>query len=299
MENPITHSHAPLVSILTVNYRQPAITMEFVRSIMQISYPNWELIVVNNGENDDALEKELQEYEKVKLINSEANLGFAGGNNLGLKYCSGKYVLFINNDTEVESDFLEPLVSIFQNDNQIGMVSPLIVFDFDRSTIQYAGSTRLNQFTMRNKGIGTGETNKGQYSGNRITDYIHGAAMLVPAQVISEVGKMREEYFLYYEEYDWCYRVSQAGYKIYFCGDSLVFHKESASTGVMSPLKTYYLTRNRLHFAKMNFTKVNMVISFLFFSLVSMPFHLFKFMLSGRFDLAKAMIKGWVWNFYN
>ena len=286
----------PLVSFITVNYHQPEVTLDLLASLQKLTYPNWECVVVNNGDKDDRLFSAIQKMEKVQYLDTGKNLGFAGGNNKGLAAAKGKYLYFINNDTEVSPDILEPMVELAEKTPDLGMVSSKILFFHDKATIQYAGFTELQTSTMRNSGIGFGEEDRGQYDDIRTTAFVHGASMMVPARVIKEVGPMHEDYFLYYEEYDWCQRVKNAGYQIYYCGPSKIYHKESISTGEDSPLKTYYLTRNRLLFARRNFKWKTRMAAMLYFAAVAMPIHLLKKLSRGQIKQAMAMIKGFGWN---
>ena len=221
-----------------------------VNSLKNLTYPNWECVVVNNHEMDEELQCAFSNDDRIKIIATNSNLGFAGGNNAGLPYCNGEYVYFINNDTEVFPDLLESVVQLFESNPKVGMISSKIIFYHDKKTLQYAGATEMNKITIRNSSIGFGEEDRGQYNEVRKTAFVHGASMVVPRKLIDQVGMMHDDYFLYYEEYDWCERFKKAGYDIYYCGVSGLYHKESISTGVNSPLKVYYLTRNRLLFAK-------------------------------------------------
>tara|TARA_B100000378_G_scaffold223867_1_gene187457 strand:- start:1156 stop:2073 length:918 start_codon:yes stop_codon:yes gene_type:complete len=286
----------PLVSFLTVNYRQPEVTLQLLRSLQKLDYPKWEIIVVENGDEDSALSGPLANDPRATYYATHQNLGFAGGNNAGLHLCKGEYTLFINNDTEVEPDFLSSLISFVVKQPKLGMLSPKICFYQQPDTIQYAGFYPMSTITIRNSGIGWMEKDLGQYNDVRTTAYIHGAAMLVPRKVIDEVGVMYEDYFLYYEEYDWCERIKQAGYEIWYYGASTVYHKESVSTGQDSPLKIYYLTRNRLLFARRNYPAWRSALAFLYFGLVAVPKNTLQWFLKGRKDLAMAFLKGFWWN---
>lgn len=288
---------APLISFLTVNFRQPEVTLQLLQSLQYLTYPQWECIVVNNDRHDPELEAAIKNFANIKYISTDSNLGFAGGNNAGLPHCKGEYVYFINNDTEVDPGLLEPMVNCFKQNEGVGMVSSKIIFDPDRETLQYAGATELNPYTMRNRSIGYGEKDRGQYDFCKPTGFVHGASMMVPMEVIRGIGPMYEEYFLYYEEYDWCQRIRNAGYRIFYCGESKIYHKESISTGVNSPFKTYFLTRNRLLFARRNYSGLTWLINFAYFSLLALPVHLCKNIVKGNFALAKAMLKGYIWNF--
>ena len=286
----------PKVSILSVTYNNWHLTEDLLRSIHRITYPNWEIVIVDNGSSDKVSEDLIIQYPDVIFLRSNKNLGFAGGNNFGMEKCDGDFVLFINNDVEVESDFIEPLVAAFSEYPNVGMASPRIHYFSPPGVCQYAGCTEINPFTIRNITIGNGQKDVGQFLESRITGYVHGAAMLVSKNVIEKVGMMYEDYFLYYEEYDWCHRIKKNGYQAIYVGSSLVHHKESASTGQNSPLRTYYLTRNRLLFARRNFSFKNRIISMFFFTLVSVPKNIFSLAIKGQFNLIGAFIRGVWWN---
>lgn len=286
----------PLVSIITINYNQSAVTKDFLASIKNITYPEIEVIVIDNGSPNDTPEKLLEEFPDIHLILSKENLGFAGGNNLGVKIAKGKYCLFINNDTEVEPDFLEALVERLESNPDIGMLSPKIKFHHTPDTIQYAGYTPFNRITLRQHLIGFRQKDRGQFDKGGYTFAGHGAAMMVPMSVIQEVGMMAELFFLYYEEHDWCERIKMAGYKAYYEPKSTVWHKESISTGKESPLKAYYITRNRILFARRNVRKSFKWLTILYlFTMVPLNFSI-RYLKNRQFDLFKAAWKGMLWN---
>jgi len=293
----MTENVFPLVSIITVNYNQTAVTCELLESLRKITYPNFETIIVDNGSTSDSPEKIEILYPEYHLVRSKENLGFAGGNNLGVRHSSGDFLLFINNDTEVEPGFLEPLVRMLKSDPGIGMVSPKIRFYYAPDTIQYAGYTPLNRISMRQHLVGYKEPDHGQYDAARQTFSIHGAAMMIPRRIISEVGLMAEMYFLYYEEHDWAERVKRAGYSIWYEPASLVLHKESISTGKDSPLKTYYITRNRFLFVRRNSKGIYMFLSLMYLSFIAFPKGLVRYIFRGRLDLAKSVWRAYFWNF--
>ena len=288
-------SDLPLVSILTVNYNQAGVTADLLQSLRRVRYPRIEIVVVDNGSVEDC-DWLSDRYREIQLVKTGENLGFAGGNNFGLPYCSGEYVLFINNDVEVEPDFIEPLLEVFSSFPAVGMASPRIHFYDEPGLIQYAGSTPLNPFTIRNSTIGYRHIDTGQFLDSRPTAFIHGAAMMVPSRLIVEVGPMTDDYFLYYEELDWCSRMVKAGYQVIYAGRSLVHHKESVSVGKLSPLKTYYMTRNRLLYARRNFGFGERLVAMLFFCFVSIPKNLAGYVFRGEWSLAKAFLKGVYWN---
>jgi GT2 family glycosyltransferase len=289
----------PLVSIITVNYNQSGVTFDLLRTLQLITYPNVEVIVVDNASPDDDPDLIKEKYPEIILIKSDRNLGFAGGNNLGVRASKGEYLMFINNDTEVPSGFLEPMVELLEADHGIGMVSPKIKFYWDPTIIQYAGFTKMNPYTIRNKGLGYYKKDGVEFDQLSQTESIHGAAMMVPRRVIKEVGMMTEVYFLYYEEHDWAEMIKRAGYKIYYQPKSYILHKESVSTGKDSPFKTYYIARNRLVFARRNFSGFPFLVSWGFQSFVSIPKNTLMYLFTGQIGHLKAYLKAIFWNVFH
>ena len=224
-----------------------------VTSLLQVTYPRIEIIVVDNASPTDNPDIITQQFPQVKLIKSQENLGFAGGNNLGIAQAMGEYLLFLNNDTEVDPGFIEPLVQSFQQNSTAGIASPKIIYYGTNKVIQYAGSLGINSWTGRSITIGNLEQDHGQYNSSQLTQLADGAAMMVPRKVIDIVGLMPEVYFLYYEELDWCESIKRAGYTCHYVANSTIYHKESVSIGKSSVLKTYYMNRNRLLFIRRNF----------------------------------------------
>ena len=237
-----------LVSIITINYNGLADTCELIDSIPFSS--TVEMIVVDNGSHDDEASVIERRYPHITVVRSDRNLGFAGGNNLGIKAAHGKYLFLLNNDTTFES--FQPLIDRLESSPKIAVVCPKIRFSWDDCPIQFAGYTPLSSVTLRNRAIGCGETDRGQYSTAHPTPYAHGAAMMVKREALERVGLMPECYFLYYEELDWSMMFTRAGYEIWYEPGCTIYHKESRTTGQGSPLRTYYITRNRLLFAQRN-----------------------------------------------
>ncbi|MBN2615887.1 MAG: glycosyltransferase family 2 protein [Bacteroidales bacterium] len=288
--------HYPLVSLITVNFNQSEVTCALIESLNRITYPNLEVIVVDNHSTEDDPTSIKQRFPNIVLIQNPINYGFAAGNNYGLMRARGEYVLLLNNDIEVPPDFLEPLVELLETNQDIGAVSPKIKFYYQPDTIQYAGYTTIDKLTMRNTSIGYWEKDKGQYNDERETAYAHGAAMLVPMRVVKEIGLMSYIFFLYYEEADWCARISSAGYKIYYSGKSYVLHKESVSTGKMSSLKIYYQNRNRIVFMRRSLKGAEYTKALLYQLLIAIPKNAFKFLLKGKISYFIAYYRAIGWH---
>ncbi|MBK7173938.1 MAG: glycosyltransferase family 2 protein [Bacteroidales bacterium] len=289
----------PLVSIITVNFNHPEVTCALLASLRKITYPNIEVIVIDNASPDDDPSMIIENYPEIQFIQSKVNLGFAGGNNIGTRIAKGKYVLFINNDTEVEPGFLEPLVDKCESNPSIGGVSPKIRFYSKPDTIQYSGFTPINPYTIRSKGVGFGEKDKGQYDKDSPTPFVHGAAMMVPMEVIRKVGMMAESYFLYYEELDWGARIRRAGFELWYVGNSLIMHKESISTGKLSPFKTYYINRARLLYLRRNVAGAQFFIALLFQTFVSIPKNILTYLFKGEMKHLAAYSRAVSWHLQN
>jgi GT2 family glycosyltransferase len=286
----------PLASVVTINYNQSEVTCEFLRSFRNVTYPRIEIFVVDNASPNDHPEIIKEQFPDIHFIQTRTNLGFAGGNNVALPYCKGKYILFINNDTEVEPGFLEPLVEVLEENHEVAMVSPKIHYFHEPKTFQFAGFTPIHPITIRNFAIGFGEKDNGQYNMTCETGSIFGAAMLVSMEVIKKVGMMTEKFFLYYEEHDWAEHIKKAGYKIYYQGKSLVLHKESLATVKESPFQIFYLTRGRILYARRNNRSITKLLSMLYLNLIAVPKQILYWLVKKRPDLAKASIRALWWH---
>jgi GT2 family glycosyltransferase len=288
----------PLVSIITINYNGRKLTEDLLKSLDKITYPKVEVIVVDNASKEslDGLETD---FPAIKLLKSEENLGFAGGNNLGIKHAKGAYFLLINNDAEADPGFLEPMVERMQSHPEIGIISPKIVYHFAQDTIQYAGGKPISLTTGRGSFIGSKAKDDGTYDTSGYTDLSHGAAMMIRREVVEKIGMMPDFYFLYYEELDYCEAVKKAGFKLWYEAKSRVLHKESMTVGKLSPLKSYYMNRNRVAFLRRHAEGWRRRFSILWFVFISLPSQTIRFFIKGQLNLISPMFKGAFWNLSN
>jgi hypothetical protein len=296
----------PLVSLITVNFNQTDATCDLLDSIRRQDFQNLEIFVVDNGSRENPEQVFLEKYPEVGFIRSEQNLGFAGGNNLALKQAKGDFIFFVNNDAELTEGCIERLLSLFEKVPDLGIVSPLICYFSENNSklqtpnsklIQYAGMTRVNPFTGRNRTIGNKEPDKGQFAENQSTAYAHGAAMMISRRVLEQVGPMDEGFFLYYEELDWCERIRRAGFSVWVERRARVYHKESLTVAKLGALKTYYLNRNRVWFMRRNYGGWRLAVFYVFLFLVTIPKNVLLFLLRGETDNLKAFLRGVWWNF--
>ncbi|SFE93089.1 hypothetical protein SAMN05518672_112104 [Chitinophaga sp. CF118] len=290
-------NRTPLVSIIALNYNQTTVTCEFLESTKKLTYSNFETIVVDNGSAVDPTQQiNAGNYPNVKLFLSPVNLGFTGGNNLGIEHAKGDFIFIVNNDTEVTPDLLTHLLNPFFEDASIGVVCPKIRFYHHSNVIQYAGFHKMNLLTGRTWAVGSKEEDKGQHDVSGPTWCAHGAAMMVKREVIEKVGRFADKFFIYYEESDWSARILRAGYKIYYNSDGLIFHKESITMGKESPVKAYYHTRNRILYMRRNSNKLQLTAFLFFFSFLTFPKAVCTYALKGQFKHLKSFIRGTFWN---
>ena len=278
------------LSIITINYNGLKDTYELIDSIP--FKENMEVIVVDNASKQDEASVISERYPQVKVIRCKHNLGFAGGNDLGIKEAKGEYILLINNDTYFKEFNIDPLIERFESSDKIGIVCPKLRFAWGNNPIQYAGYTPLANITVRNQAIGFGEEDYGQYDKAHPTPYAHGAAMLIKREAIDKVGFMPECFFLYYEEIDWSMMFTRAGYEIWYDPACTVYHKESQTTGQNSPLRTYYITRNRLLLVKRNYKGINKYLSYIYLIGIVGLRDILKYTFIQQPGLLKAVLKG-------
>ncbi len=293
----------PKVSFITVNFNQLEVTLEMIQSIYDTTKIPFEIIVVDNASKVDPQEALRKQFPEVIYIQSGGNLGFAKANNLGVDASKGDYLFFVNNDTELTESLAQNLAQFLAENPTVGAVSPLICYFPEgekgaADVIQYAGTTELSAWTGRNQTIGEKEIDRGQFDTPQSTAYAHGAAMMVPRKVVDEVGAWPEDFFLYYEELDWCAQIKKAGYQIFVVPTTKIYHKESLTIGPESPLKVFYINRNRVLFMRRNHSIRSLIPYFVFLWLVTYPKNIVTYLLRGKSNLMKAFHRGVWWNLF-
>lgn len=289
------------VSVITVNFNQSYITELLLASISNTNtYTNIEIIVVDNGSKENSVPNWQSQYPGIKFIRSDANLGFAGGNNLGIKASTGDYLFFVNNDTEFTPGLIDEMIKVMEANSSIGMASPKIRYFDEPATLQYAGFTPMNYYTCRNSTIGLLEKDNGQYDNTTgPTGYAHGAAMMLKREAMDKAGMMAENFFLYYEEMDWCDHIKKAGYEVWFIPAGLIYHKESVSVGKASGLKEYFMNRNRILFIRRNAPLQARLFFYLYFILIVTPRNLLNYSKNKQKGFGKLLLKAIWWNLTN
>lgn len=287
------------VIIILLNYCGTEDTLNCIASLEQIEYDNYEILVVDNASPDNSYEilKEALKDTPHTLLKSEFNGGFAKGNNIGIEYAmnhGADYVLLLNTDTLVEKDFLTNLMECYENYPEAGIVGSKILYESKRDYIWYGGGD-IDFKRFYGYHYGEKHRDEGQYDKECEVNFITGCVMLIGRDVIKKVGGLPEEYFMYFEDADYCVQVKDAGYKLYYCPNAIVYHKVSASTGgEESPFGIKWGTRNRIIFMskfKNKVSKINYLKANIFFYLTRIIKALSYFS-HGKFEKVKALKEG-------
>ena len=239
----------PRVAVILLNWNGYELTKACVDSLLEATYPNSEVFVVDNGSVDGSPARLKQAFPFLTLIENGENLGFARGCNVGIRAAvetGADYVLLLNNDSVVSPGFLEPLVKYALSTPRTGLVSGKILLQSDRNTIWFAGGRVFRLYGARVRGhlaVDNGSFDRCERSGA-----CTGAMMLIPRHVLEQVGLLPEEYFFGMEEWDYSLTVSRAGFDLLYCGESVVFHHSDGSHQNLSPKFLYCGHRNRLVF---------------------------------------------------
>lgn len=238
------------VGIVILNWNGREVLQDCLRSISALRYPRFEVIVVDNGSRDGSTEMLGRDYPNVLRIENNVNLGFAAGNNQGIRLAlerGNDFVMVLNNDTILDPDCLSRLVGRAQSDSQIGAVSPKIYFAEAPDRLWFAGGT-FNHWTGRNGHVGYKRRDSGAWDTPREIQFACGCAFAAPRRVWQEVGGFDESLFRSSEDMDWSIRVRKAGYKLFYEPSSIVWHRESfdiiRNEGHAG--QVYFYTRNPL-----------------------------------------------------
>ena len=248
----------PLVYIIILNWNGLKDTIECLDSVIKLNYPNFRLVVVDNGSTDGSTDIISRNYPKVIVLENEENLGYAKGNNVGIRYAlenNADYVWLLNNDTVVEQNALLNMVIEAEGDPHSGIIGSKIYYPNSGKKIWFAGAM-INWSRGISNHIGMNETDVGQYDYVKEIDRVAGCSMLVKREVCNRVGLFDDNFFLYVEEVDWCVRARRAGFKCLFVPSSIVYHKGLTSVsliGACSKVFNYYNTRNFLYLIQKSF----------------------------------------------
>ena len=261
------------VAIIIVNWKQYELTKSCLSTLKSSKFNDFQIILIDNESNQKDLNDLKNQFDQVKTFTSEKNLGFTGANNIGINYAiknQFEYVMLLNNDTEIDKNFINPLLEAFQKYNKLGAVQPVIMNFYQNKKVWNAGGN-LNKFFGY-----TSVIKKPKYI-NRKIDWITGCCILIKTVVIKKVGLLDENFFAYYEDVDWSIRIKKAGYDLAVVKSSLIYHhgskasKNESSEGTLSPFVHYLNIRNHIFLLRKNKDIFNSfgILVFQFFKILS------------------------------
>ena len=244
-----------LAVIILLNYNGEKDTIECLNSLKRLTYDNYLVLVVDNHSSNQSVQalRDCQVELGFEMLEADENNGFSAGNNIGIKFAlehQADYIVLLNNDTLVEPDFLERLLEPFEVCDRCGLTTSTIYYEDDRKKVWCAGG-EFNQNTFKVTMLGNGNTEYHVPAAIKEVTFSTGCCMCIKAELLQSIGFLDEHFFLYEEDTEFCYRVIQSGWKIYYAPQSIVYHKVSSSTGggeKASPLTQYYMVRNKMIF---------------------------------------------------
>jgi GT2 family glycosyltransferase len=247
----VAQQPSPLVYIVVLNWNGWHDTIPCIESLRQLSYPSYHIVVVDNASSDGSEERIRAACPDITVLQSGANLGFAGGNNVGIRYAleqGADYVWLLNNDAFALPDSLSPLVQRAESDPQIGFVGSKILYASQPDVVWFAGGAILPR-NARGAYI-SGVPNDDRLPPAHEPGYLAGTSLLARDAAIRHIGLVPECYFLYYEEVDWQYTGRRAGWKLMYEPASVVLHKVSRTVVLDSPIQAFHNARSRMIFVR-------------------------------------------------
>src|SRR5579871_3843321 len=249
--------HMPRVAVIVLNWKRPVDSMRCLESLQALTYPAEcrHIIYVDNASRDGSVQRVAQSFPDVTVIENAANLGYAGGNNVGLRRAcadGAEYVLVLNNDTVVDPQLLDNLVAFAASHPRLGAATPKILESAEPTRIWSAGCT-FNERSCEPTQRGHGQFDNGIFALPGLSDYAVGCGLFMTSEAIARVGLFDEEFYLVFEDADWSFRARNAGFEIWYVASAQMWHQGSASFGTdaaSSALYRYYWTRNSLLFCR-------------------------------------------------
>lgn len=288
-------------SIIVLNWNGKKFLKNCLDSITKLTHPSFEVIVVDNNSRDGSSEFVKKNYAKFTLIENKENYGFAKGNNIGFKKSKGKYVLFLNNDTIVTPNFLQPLVEDFENNPKIGCVQPQIRLMENKSLLDQMGSYISFVGFLYHYGYRKKYSEK-IYGKQRNIFSAKGACIMFPRKLLGKIGLFDEDFFIFFEETDLCFRVWLSGHKVVYEPKSLIYHLVGGDTKASDKYKyerrIYLIFRNTNCSYLKNFGTRNLITVYPIFLSVQICIFLL-FLIQFRFNLLRAIVKAYWWNIVN
>ena len=240
---------SPKVSIVILNWNGRKFLEQFLPSVLSTNYDNYEVIVADNGSIDDSVSFLEKQYPGIRLIRFTENYGFAKGYNEALKQVQGDYYVLLNSDVEVQPGWLQPMINLLETDKNIAACQPKILSYHNKKMFEYAGAAGgwLDKYGYpfaKGRVFDICEEDNGQYDQAEPIFWASGAALFIRPDVFHEMNGFDEYFFAHQEEIDLCWRIQLAGYKIYSCPSSVVYHVGGGTLPRGNSLKTFLNFRN-------------------------------------------------------
>jgi GT2 family glycosyltransferase len=243
--NNSTNMPRPEAAIVILNWNNAPDTIECLESVSRLDYPNYRVLVVDNGSTDGSVGLIRAAHPNVKIIETGENLGYAGGNNFGIRHVlrsGADFVFIVNNDVIVAPDCLSRLVTAAQHETLAGLIGPKVYHRERPDHIQSAGIVLDASFRSHHRGLN--ELDTGQFNTIDEVDAIVGCAIFARRDALLHIDLLDPSYFMYHEDIDWCCRARKAGYKVLYVPHGEVWHRDSQIRAADLPRITYYMTRN-------------------------------------------------------
>ena len=290
----------PSIAVILVNWKKYNLTSNCIDSLNKSNYKNFKIILVDNEYSEKSLIDLRNKHKELIVFKEKNNLGFAGGNNIGIRYALENdydYIMLLNNDTEVKENFILPLVERIEKDHFLGAVQPLILNFSNKSIIWNAGG-KLNKFL----GLTSTRLNNNKLNSSIVfddyTDWISGCCILIKSEILTKVGLLDEKFFNYYEDVDWSLRMKNLGYDLGFVKESIIYHHGSSSSrnkktkeGVISSKIHYFNIRNHILLLKKHKNLFNFF-GIVFFQIIKTTSYIFYFLIKFRFNKLTMVLKG-------
>ena len=239
------------VIIVILNWNGRKYLEQFLPSVLASTYANVEVVVADNGSDDDSVSYIRSAFPGVSVIQLVANYGFAKGYNEAIKQLTADYFILLNSDVEVRPDWIEPIINLMEKDGSIGVCQPKILMYNDKKMFEYAGAAggwldHLGYPFARGRIFDICEEDRGQYDATEPIFWATGAAMFVRANLYHQLNGLDEYFFAHQEEIDFCWRVQLSGYKVYACPSSVVYHVGGGTLPKGNATKVFLNFRNNL-----------------------------------------------------
>lgn len=288
---------APQVTIIMLTWNSYDVTRDCLLSLRKVDYPAYNIILVDNGSVDGSWLKLAQEFPEATMIRNEKNLGFTGGNNVGMREAlknGTDYLLLLNNDTIVSPSFLSEMISVAETDTRIGMLNPKIYFFEPSDTIWYAGGAYVRWKTFPTH-FGVLQRDDGSYNQTKEVSFVTGCALMVRSETARKIGLLDETFFLSYEDVDWSVRAIESGYKAMYVPAAIIWHRDSYDTKRnIGSKRNFYTMRNAVLCARKHLPFYQLPL-FVFSMAVYIGYFTLQSLMQADYQRAAAIYQG-IWN---